>query len=525
MIATIEGKQRSDLSFRKSGIISDIHVTVGESVKKWQILARIGNTESYIQHEWLSNISDKLWSLIQTTESIQIKTEWMKKTTEKLYNSRVEELDTQIQALEIEIEKARINLGNQTEWRNGSFITFANDFDRIASSMLFEGDRILGITNQFEHANDGWEAYIWARAGSSQVEAKNNWNKLYSARGIIRTYTQTGATVNNINQATRDLSQAYIATRNMVQSMNFMLENSVIGWGLPEEQLNWWLTLWKSMSADNQNSESAYISWKNAIKSITSEDYGSWSVAEKDIESLIIKQDGLKIMKNTLLAEKEAKLQEIGTNIVTVEGKKWEVGIQLSQTIMNQKLSQESLEYGIIRAPYDGIILERYGDEWEMIGAGIPLYRMTENNSKLLKVYIDNDLYQYTLWQRVNLETEDKFALTGSIALIQKEKDPLHNKNYIEIELDTEEPIGSKITIHLKRIKTSYENGIIIPLSSIITRYGPPGVYMVRDGIARFQMITLLWSDETHAEVLWIPSDARIITEGKENIYDGEHLE
>jgi hypothetical protein len=76
----------------------------------------------------------------------------------------------------------------------------------------------------------------------------------------------------------------------------------------------------------------------------------------------------------------------------------------------------------------------------------------------------------------------------------------------MEITLVGEYTLGSKVTLELERKKASFQNGTLVPLSSIIHRYGPPGVYLLDQGIARFQIIEILRADMSHAEVLGIPS-------------------
>jgi hypothetical protein len=46
---------------------------------------------------------------------------------------------------------------------------------------------------------------------------------------------------------------------------------------------------------------------------------GSGTVADKDISSLELELENLKLSKATLMREKEAKLQEIKTNVDTVQ--------------------------------------------------------------------------------------------------------------------------------------------------------------------------------------------------------------
>jgi hypothetical protein len=50
-------------------------------------------------------------------------------------------------------------------------------------------------------------------------------------------------------------------------------------------------------------------------------------------------------------------------------------------------------------------------------------------------------------------------------------------------------------------------------------------VYTIGNNTAKFQLVEILSSDLEFAEVIWIPDSAKIITDGKENIYDGELLD
>lgn len=525
IIGTVEWGKTSALAFRSAGIVSDIYVLPGDTVKKWQILARLGNRESSIQSDWLKKVQSELESLGLTTNAIRIGTEGIKKTTETLYDARIASLDMSIRTLELNIEKAKQNLSNQTSWLGATFSTFANDFDRISTSMLFEWDRILGMTTNFEYANDGWEPYLWARAGSSQKESEDAWNQLYATRGIIRRYTETGATITDMTKVIEELRLAYIDARMLATRMNTMFENSIVGADLSRERLDGWITAWNGQTLAIQWSESNYTTWRNTNQNLTNNSSTGSSVASKDIEALSLELENTRLSRTTLLAEKAAKLQEIDTNVNTVKWKKWEVTLQLEETKLNTALAVESSEYSIIRAPYDGIILEKYGEEGMVVSGGTPLIRMTSDDRKIVKTYIDNTLYNYSLQSILLATDEEDNYYTGQVSLIQEQKDPLHNKNYTEVLLSGTGVIGTKVTLHLERKKSSLQNGTLIPLSSILTRYGPPGVYILENGIAHFTLVEVLGSDMVYAEVLGIPEWSTIITDGKENIYDWEKLD
>ena len=526
VMTTIEGAKTSDLTFRTAGIITDIHVQPGEIVKKWQILARLGNRESLIQAWGFTTIEQEMQKLWDSTSLIGIGTESIQKATAKLYDERLKWVDLSITVLENTIAKAKQDLDNKTIGLQGNFDSFAQDFDRISTSMLYEWDKILGITTNFESQAKWWEPYLGARVGTSQADAENKWNTLYALRGKIRAYTETWALAWNIETKIQDLKEAYLAWRAYSSAMNHMLQNSIVWWGLATETLDGWINLWGSLMKDAQGSEANYITWTNTSSALTKNTTGSGTVAEKDITSLSLELENLRQTKQTLLAEKISKLEEIKTNRETIQSKKWEISVQIAQTQLSNALAKESSYYNIITAPYDGVILEKYLEEWMLANGGTRVITMTSTDAKIIKTYIENTLYLYKKWDTIiGIKDGTNDTYTWVITLIQEQKDPLYNKNYLEIQIEGDIAIGEKVIFHFERKKASLQNGVLIPLSSIITRYGPPGVYVLVDNIARFHMIEILGSDMSHAEVIGIPEGATIITEWKDNIYDGEKLE
>ncbi len=527
LLATVEGDKSSDLAFRSAGIISEITVEVGDTIKKWDILAVLGNRESAIQVGALRTIEWELQNLSNTTLDIKWWTEGIAEATAKLYNERIKSMDTQIKSLENSINKEKQNLSNQTGSLIKTLRTYANDIDRISTSMLYEWDRILGISTNFEYSNDWWENYLWTRIGNAKSQSENQWNTLYAQRGIVRSYIEKLDTWADATEMIDGISKAYLDMRTLVTDMNTMFHNSVVWGWLWQDRLDSWLKQWAGFGADVQQSEANFITWKNSILGLIRTTENDGTVAEKDLITLEFELENLKQWKETLIAERQAKLKEIQANIYTIDAKKWEVSLQIAETRMNASLASESTEYNIIRAPYDGIVLEKYSEVGMVAGAGVPVIRVTSNKSKLIKTYIDNNLYQYEIWSRVNigLERDATVSYTGKVMLMQKQRDPLYNKNYTEIRIEWDITLWEKVQVLLERKKWTTENGILIPLSSIITRFGPPGIYILRDNKAVFQHIDILASDMWYAEVNWLTEWVEIIVDGKENIYDGELLQ
>jgi hypothetical protein len=65
---------------------------------------------------------------------------------------------------------------------NEAYKTYLSDAERIMTSMLYDGDKILGVTTNFEYSNDAWEPYLGTRVGDSRAIANNEWNITYAVR-------------------------------------------------------------------------------------------------------------------------------------------------------------------------------------------------------------------------------------------------------------------------------------------------------------------------------------------------------
>ncbi len=50
--------------------------------------------------------------------------------------------------------------GKTLDVYNQNYRTYITDTDRLITQLLFESDKILGITSANEYVNDGWESYL-----------------------------------------------------------------------------------------------------------------------------------------------------------------------------------------------------------------------------------------------------------------------------------------------------------------------------------------------------------------------------
>lgn len=129
---------------------------------------------------------------------------------------------------------------------NETFRTYLADAEKNMTALLYDGDKILGITTNYEYANDAWEPYLGARAGDTRALAINSWNKTYTVRGELRARIEKSKMIDIANlQSDFDLiSKSYAQTRDFADAMLYMIQNNVVGGGLPQQMQDGWVLAW-----------------------------------------------------------------------------------------------------------------------------------------------------------------------------------------------------------------------------------------------------------------------------------------
>ncbi len=151
-------------------------------MKQGQILAELSNQEGEIQASGLDRILADLDTTRFTTESMKLSTTQMQKSIGKTYDERIKQAEIGVKNLEIELQKAENSLSNQTDSLDANYHVHLSGFLKLADSMLYEADKSLGMTVNFEYANDGWENYLGSHQGDSKKLAEDAWNALYTLR-------------------------------------------------------------------------------------------------------------------------------------------------------------------------------------------------------------------------------------------------------------------------------------------------------------------------------------------------------
>lgn len=254
------------LSSKSAGEIGKILVKEGEYVRAWATIAVLKDTVN----NYDLRLDQAENALLQQNATIA--------TTEANMN-------TSIDASRIGLARAKLAFESATSRKNITSLSLSNtnqktvesynilyknylsDIERQLTQMLYSGDKILGITTNFEYSNDPWEAYLGSRVWDSRSMALNEWNKLYGTRWELRARIEKGTyiTAGNANADLAYVTDLYDKTQKFADAMLYMLQNSVVGAWLAQPMLDGWIAEWNGIRSQIQWSTSWFGAWKAQV--------------------------------------------------------------------------------------------------------------------------------------------------------------------------------------------------------------------------------------------------------------------
>lgn len=428
------------LTAQWAGEINKISVREGQSIKAGTVIATLKDTQ---------NNYDLKYSQAKNTLKVQ---------TAGIDTTRIN-LEQSVDNARIAYERARqayetltgknelayatlVNTNSKTlDWYNESYKTYLSDAERIMTSMLYEGDKILGITTNFEYANDAWEPYLGTRVWDSRALANNEWNTTYSIRGELRARIEKTKTI-NVSNPTEDfelISKSYGQTRKFADAMLYMLQNSVVWGGLPQELLTGWVTVWNWQRWTVQSSEWGYNGWRaqtlNFFKWYQNTEIATQLALAslsrpltRDEQTSIDKNTDLKVSyENSRIDIKDKienarlSLEQAKKSYDTAQALKGATLIQLDANRENANiaLAQAERDYSKLRitAPVDGVISRVIASVGQSMNIGSQIAEFTSKQPQIIIDIEPNLASSLVIGQSVDISTEGK-AFTGIISAI-----------------------------------------------------------------------------------------------------------
>jgi len=300
-----------------------------------------------------------------------------------------------------------------------------------------------------------------------------------------------------------------------------------------------------TVSLEGVGNEYAYTGTfePNKETKISAEIQGKINAVLVDVGMIVRKGQSLILLDNSLL---KLQLQSIEIQIEGIESdvKRFTIlanaeaiqGVQLEKTILGLKSAKvqkailiEQISKTAIVAPFDGIVTAKLNEEGAFAAPGVPLLQITDISTLKFTVNAqEQELNRFKL-QQVYAIAVDAFpenVLSGKIIMIGSKA---NSSNSFPVQFTVSNTADCKIKagmfgkVQLKNEQIARQ--ITIPASAIVGNTIQPQVYLVKNGKAVLQNISILERIQNKAIISsGIAAGDVVISGGFINLFDGANV-
>ena len=212
--------------------------------------------------------------------------------------------------------------------------------------------------------------------------------------------------------------------------------------------------------------------------------------------------------------------------IAGVQAEKTKLGLRAAE--IQKRQIQKQLKSTNITAPFSGVITKKMVDLGSVIGAGSPLFEITDISSLKLTVSVpERDILKFKLNQAVSVSADiyGKRMFDGKVTNVSVQADKSHNfKVQITVknaQRDLMAGMYGSATLTNSQSKTAMS----IPRKGLVGSSKNPQVYLMKNGKSILTSFNAGTSDGEFIEVIdGISKDDQIIIKGQVNLQNNSNV-
>lgn len=205
---------------------------------------------------------------------------------------------------------------------------------------------------------------------------------------------------------------------------------------------------------------------------------------------------------------------------------------QVSATEAKAQMAKEQLDYTILRAEQDGLIVEKLSEEGEVVAAGQPVLRVAYGNQRDAVFDVPEEMMRAGLTTeqkvRVCLDSDRALCAEGTIYEIAPESDA-QTRTYQVKALLTEPPekmlLGATVTGRFAQ--NDEKGGLSVPAASLSSLNGKPALWVVDPQTHTVSARVVEVSKYTSDTVLiaaGVKQGDEIVTAGVQALHEGQQV-
>lgn len=409
---------------------------------------------------------------------------------------QISTLEENIASLQRNLEITKENRKKEIAKLKENITNLRRDIRTNVKDTLLKIDEIFWVTDENDHKNDSYEAYLGAKNTSLKNNVENKFEQLNKKKGNMASLSDS------------ELSSFLWEVINLTDMARECIDDSIISKELPQSMLKWeWgfytilLTYSQNLSSMKTNFDSMYMNLdtvKNKYESQINELENNLSTYKNNL--LNLKEN----KKSSSLNNLDTQINSLASNIIKLKNAVDDFDSRIKTTqknkeskiteLENQKINIQQnidsintqLSPEIIRAEVKGKVNEKFKSQWDTIKANKSICQIIPDSKNNFKVKIFSPK-RLTLWSSVKIYINDNIVLDQKIQRELPSKDPV-TQNYIyETSLDLEKNIDLKsqqdvkVEIEKKDLSSSKSQNkeILIPLDYVIPQLNWNFVYKV----------------------------------------------
>lgn len=230
-------------------------------------------------------------------------------------------------------------------------------------------------------------------------------------------------------------------------------------------------------------------------------------------------------------AKQELERKQASFNAKIISAAEFEKAkYELSVAIEDRNAAQVELDRSIIRAPFSGVITQRFIEKGQNVNAQSQLFTVVDSDPLEAKVYLpEKEILGVRQNQTVALALNAQKDVTfqGSIRQINPTVDPKTGTIKVTVEVTKAPAVvrpGSFVDVKLETQR--HENTLLVPKKALMEEAGERFVFVIQKDKAARRTVSVGFLDDQNVEILsGINNGEIVVTSGQGSLRDGSKTE
>jgi len=566
----LEGNKETVVASKISGKISSIKVNIGDKIKKKELLVTLSGEENFSTRNTagdtyqnsLASLENTDYQMNQEINKAEASLESARQSLASIKTADLNEdlvSSEQIEQAKLDLEKAKIaknsidsifaqkekdvleNIDSVVSQsllvsknslaylyliNNEDFSSFVDDFN-VDNNFVSDTDTRNQTSALIKKAKTEYfdieKSYTFLSRGEpsrgqSMLQVDLTENVLGSVGDALRAMnTIVLSAVNHVNMTESQLSSYRASLSNYISQIDAMLlsQDSGVAIGL----------LGSRQAMDNLQIEKS-----NQLKQINKD-------IEKSLKQLEVIHAGIASLKDDLKAKTEIAKSQLdlakGNLASTKAQHDTQVQIAKSRVDMARgglNIANVSVSNTMLRAPYNGVVMERLVDEGAIVNAGTPILKVADISSYKLVIFVpESQVWNIKIGQIATATTDsliDK-RFKAVVRRISPKSEEGSKKVRVELEIKNSEylKIGMYMDLRIQNTGNLNTDILVVPFDALVMENNKNYIWKVKDNKAYKKEIELGQTNSLEVEVRnGVELGEEIIYKGLESLIEGEEV-